>query len=46
MKGVDWGRLYGILQNESLDPKELEEAVARLRMDDDLTNGRAYTHIS
>ena len=37
MKGVDWGGLYGQLKDESLDPKALEDDVARLTMDDDVT---------
>ena len=37
MKGVDWGGLYGCLQDESLDPARLEAEVARLTMDDDVT---------
>ena len=37
MKGVDWGGLYAHLKNESLDPKALEDKVARLMIDDDVT---------
>ena len=37
MKGVDWGGLYVHLKNESLDPKALEDKVARLTIDDDVT---------
>ncbi len=37
MKGVDWGGLYGQLQDESLDPKGLEADVVRLMIDDDVT---------
>ena len=37
MKGVDWGGLYVHLKNESLDPKALEDEVARLTIDDDVT---------
>ena len=37
MKGVDWGGLYGHLNDESLDPKALEADVARLMLDDDVT---------
>ena len=36
MRGVDWGALYAHLKNESLDPKALEEEVARLTIDDDV----------
>ena len=34
---VDWGGLYVHLKNESLDPKALEDEVARLTIDDDVT---------
>ena len=37
MKGVDWGGLYELLRDESLDPEALETDVARLMMDDDVT---------
>ena len=37
MKSVDWGRLYGQLKDESLDPEGLEADVVRLMMDDDVT---------
>ena len=37
MKGVDWGGLYGQLQDESLYPVGLEDDIAHLMMDDDVT---------
>ena len=37
MKGVDWGGLYGRLNDESLDPDGLEADIARLMIDDDVT---------
>ena len=37
MKGVDWGGLCGQLSDETLDPEELEAAVVRLMIDDDVT---------
>ena len=37
MKGVDWGGLYAHLKDENLDPKALEDEVARLTIDDDVT---------
>ena len=37
MNGVVWGGLYVHLKNESLDPKALEDEVARLTIDDDVT---------
>ena len=36
MKGVDWGGLYGRLNDVSLDPEELEANVMRLMNDDDV----------
>ena len=36
MKGVDWGGLYGELQDASLDPQHLEAEVTRLLLDDDV----------
>ena len=37
MKGVDWGGLYAHLRDESLDPEALEDEVARLTIDRDVT---------
>ena len=37
MKGVDWGGLDAHLKDENLDPKALEDEVARLTIDDDVT---------
>ena len=37
MKGVDWGGLYAHLEDANLDPKALEDEVARLTIDDDVT---------
>ena len=37
MKGVDWGGHYDRLSDASLDPEELEAAVVRLMIDDDVT---------
>ncbi len=37
MKGVDWGALYGRLQDPSLDPDALEAEIERLVLDDDVT---------
>ena len=38
MKGVDWGSLYGVMSDESLDPAELEKEVADLMRDEDVTS--------
>ena len=46
MKGVDWGGLYTHLRDESLDPEALEDEVARLTMDDDVTrNAGIYAYL-
>ena len=37
MKGVDWGGMYELLKDESLDPARLEADVARMMMDDDVS---------
>ena len=37
MKGVEWGPLYNRFKDEALDPSALEDAVARLMMDRDVT---------
>ena len=37
MKGVDWGGLYTLCKEKALDPAALENDVARLMMDDDVT---------
>lgn len=38
MKSVDWGALYGEFKDARLDPRALEERIADLMMDDDVTN--------
>jgi 5-methylcytosine-specific restriction endonuclease McrA len=38
MKGVEWGNLYNEFEKRELDPVRLEEEVARLMEDDDVTN--------
>ena len=45
MKGVDWGGLYAHLKNERLDPKALEDKVARLMMDDDVKEAGIYPYL-
>lgn len=37
MKGLDWGRLYRLYGARSHDPQALEETIARLMRDDDVT---------
>jgi hypothetical protein len=38
MKGVAWGELYNIHKGDDLDPAKLEEKIARLMVDDDVTS--------
>ena len=38
MKGVEWGPLYNQFKDEAQDPAALEQQVARLMMDDDVTS--------
>ncbi len=37
MKGVDWGTLYNEFKDEVFDTKEIEEEIARLILDDDVS---------
>ena len=37
MKGVAWGELYNEHKDEPLDPAKIEDEVARLMADDDVT---------
>lgn len=46
MKGVDWGGLYARLEDELLDPEEIEANVSRLMLDDDVTSKPGiYPHL-
>jgi hypothetical protein len=38
MKGVDWGVLYNVHQDKTIDPAALEKEISRLMKDDDVTN--------
>lgn len=38
MKGVEWGELFNEFEKRELDPAKLEEEVARLMEDEDVTN--------
>jgi hypothetical protein len=40
MKGADWGGLYRQFNDKNLAPKALEAEIARLMIDDDVTNKR------
>ncbi len=37
MKGITWGELFNVYQNDSLDPVFLESEIVRLMCDDDVT---------
>jgi len=46
MKGVDWGILYNEFKDKVYDTKKLEEEIARLILDDDVTNKKGiYPYI-
>jgi hypothetical protein len=46
MKGIDWGNLYHIFKDKTLDPAELEKEIARLMKDDDVTNKKGiYAYV-
>jgi len=46
MKGIDWGVLYRQFKDADLDPKALETEVARLMIDDDVTNKKGiYAYV-
>ena len=46
MKGVDWGTLYNEFKDKVYDTKKLEEEIARLILDDDVTNKKGiYPYI-
>lgn len=38
MKGVAWGPLYNAHKDDEIDPAQIEKEVARLMLDDDVTN--------
>ena len=38
MKGIDWGTLYNQFKDETYDTEKLEEEIAALILDDDVTN--------
>lgn len=38
MKGLDWGRLYFLYKDKSLDPEKLEKEIKVLMMDDDISS--------
>lgn len=40
MKGVDWGALYSGHKDDDLVPQKLEDKIARLMEDDDVTNNK------
>ncbi|RLD61169.1 MAG: HNH endonuclease [Bacteroidetes bacterium] len=38
MKGIDWGTLYNQFKDKTYDTEKLEEEIAKLILDDDVTN--------
>lgn len=46
MKGIKWGILYNKFKNEKYDAKKLEEQIAVLMEDDDVTNNKGiYSYV-
>ncbi len=46
MKGVDWGTLYNEFKNQTFDTKAIEEEIAKLVLDDDVTSEKGiYPYI-
>lgn len=46
MKGIHWGSLYNAFKDKTLDPKELEERIAALILDDEVENKKGiYPYI-
>jgi len=46
MKGVPWGELYSEFQNTNINPSKIEEEIAQLILDDDVTNKKGiYSYV-
>ena len=46
MKGIQWGTLYNEFENQKFDPKEIEEEIAKLMQDEDVTKKKGiYSYI-
>lgn len=46
MKGIQWGFLYNEFKDQKIDSKKLEEEIARLMLDEDVTNKKGiYTYV-
>jgi len=46
MKGIDWGGLYDEFKDQVIDTAQLEQEIAALMMDDDVTNKKGiYTYV-
>ena len=46
MKGVPWGDLYNEFQNTNINPSKIEEEIAQLILDDDVTNKKGiYSYV-
>ena len=44
MKGIPWGDLYNIYKDAKLDPDEIEDEIAKLMMDEDVTKKSGIYH--
>lgn len=46
MKGVEWGLLYNLCKDKTLDPDKLEKQIQELMIDDDVTNKKGiYSYV-
>ena len=46
MKGVPWGELFNEFQNTNINPPKIEEEIAKLILDDDVTNKKGiYSYV-
>ena len=46
MKGIEWGFLYNEFKGQNFDHKKLEDAIAKLMMDEDVTNKKGiYAYV-
>jgi hypothetical protein len=46
MKGVPWGELYNEFQNTNINPAKIEDEIAQLILDDDVTNKKGiYSYV-
>ena len=46
MKGIEWGFLYNEFKDQKLDSKKIEEEIAKLMQDEDVTNKKGiYSYV-